>query len=148
MGCTKVVHQMKYIANFCEKISFLREKRNPEKSGPSWGLNPGPSEYKSMLLPIELLEPLGRGAVGKLYIATKPASSTCQEDPANSNCNYSLIIGHPPNLLDTTNVCTCTISNSDFPPHLKVAEVGDMGTTAHVGINPWEEGRGGEGRGG
>ena len=25
-----------------------------------------------MLLPIELLEPLGSGAVGKLYIATKP----------------------------------------------------------------------------
>ena len=31
-----------------------------------------------MLLPTELLEPIGRGAVGKLYIATKPASSTCQ----------------------------------------------------------------------
>ena len=31
-----------------------------------------------MLLSTELLEPLGRGAVGKLYIATKPASSTCQ----------------------------------------------------------------------
>ena len=31
-----------------------------------------------MLLPIELLEPIGRGALGKLCIATKPASSTYQ----------------------------------------------------------------------
>ena len=34
--------------------------------GPSWGLNPGPSEYWSDALTTELLEPLGRGTVGKL----------------------------------------------------------------------------------
>ena len=43
-------------------------------SKPFWILNLGPSEC----LPTELLEPLGRGTVGKLYIATKPTSSTCQ----------------------------------------------------------------------
>ena len=51
-----------------------------------------------MLLPIELLEPLGRGTVGKLYIATKLNStcSSCQYYPANSNCNYSLNRPLPP----------------------------------------------------
>ena len=51
---------------------------NSEKSEPSWVLNPGPSDcYPDVLTP-ELLELLSRGAVGKLYVATKPASSTYQ----------------------------------------------------------------------
>jgi hypothetical protein len=32
--------------------------------------------YSQMLLPTVLLKLLGRGAVGKLYTATKPASSS------------------------------------------------------------------------
>ena len=46
------------------------------KSEPCWVLNPGPGSQ--MLVPTELLELLSTGAVGQLYIATKPASSTCQ----------------------------------------------------------------------
>ena len=43
-------------------ISSLREQRDPEKQ------DPGGDEYYSDALTFELLEPLCRAVVGKLYI--------------------------------------------------------------------------------
>ena len=57
-----------------------------------------------MLVAIELLEPLGRGAVGKLYIATKPASSTCQYRTQRIPTVITLSLGLSPHLLNTINV--------------------------------------------
>ena len=64
--------------HLAEKKTFERVE-NPQKYIlPSWGLNPGPSDCESDALIATVLELLSRGAVGKLYISTKPASGTRQ----------------------------------------------------------------------
>ena len=85
-ACSQSLHVVQQCIDMqVSKGQALRGYRNAESIEAQLGKNPWPQ----MFLPTELLS---RVAVGKVYIATKLTSSTCQCDLPRSNCNHSLEI--------------------------------------------------------